>query len=417
VNEELKKEFERLEAALGKNAEALKALDTLRAQATAREADVKEIREKMALIEKANEERGRAITDMQQRLRTERLDADPAGNRRRAVELFGMMGRQLFCRHANIAVPRRYAAEAAQVEAYRAQRATVEESTGGGAYFIPTMLEQDILDTLEEVSPILSLVDLAVGMPTKGTMPTLTSRPSLQPKRASSDTAMSQSDFGFSQMTWDTDEAYLFFPVDNWLLELSPFALGSRLIPLTREAFLDGLAKWVILADGTASYNSDTGILNETTYVSTMAAGKKAFGDVDNPSLVKALQAMLVRGRGPRCRWVMSLYVLGILEELNRTGKVPVISYGTGDEVYCKRRPVVIDENFPDEADDGAAKVVLGVGDLAAYLVVVAASGIQIASSTEYLFGKNQTCFRATGHIDVVRKPVNNFRLLKTAAA
>ena len=347
MNEELKKEFERLEAALGKNAEALKALDTLRAQATAREADVKEIREKMALIEKANEERGRAITDMQQRLRTERLDADPAGNRRRAVELFGMMGRQLFCRHANIAVPRRYAAEAAQVEAYRAQRATVEESTGGGAYFIPTMLEQDILDTLEEVSPILSLVDLAVGMPTKGTMPTLTSRPSLQPKRAS----------------------------------------------------------------------SDTGILNETTYVSTMAAGKKAFGDVDNPSLVKALQAMLVRGRGPRCRWVMSLYVLGILEELNRTGKVPVISYGTGDEVYCKRRPVVIDENFPDEADDGAAKVVLGVGDLAAYLVVVAASGIQIASSTEYLFGKNQTCFRATGHIDVVRKPVNNFRLLKSAAA
>lgn len=416
MDPEIKKALDELREQLGKNAEGLARLDAIETAATAREASVTAIRTELDAVKAAHEEREKALTDMQQKLRVQREAADPAQERQRAVEMFGMQMRQLFCEHRRLELPTRFRGERDRVSEYLKQRATVEESTGAGTYFIPTILEADIVDTLEEVSDVLGRVDFAMGMPTKGTIPTLTTRPSLQPKRASSDTAMTQTDFGFSQMTWDTEECYLFFPVDNWVLELSPFGLGQRLIPLTREAFLDGLAKWVMLADGTSSYNSDTGIFNEATYVTAMASGHKAFGDLSNGDLIKLMAATLKRGRA-RGTWTMSLHVLGVMEEMNRTGKVPIITYGQGDEIYCKRRPVVIEESAPDEGDDAADTAMLGFGDLGAWFVVLAGSGIQMATSTEYLFGKNQTCYRATAHIDVVRKPVNTFRLLKTAAA
>lgn len=416
MDPEVKKALEALRAELGKNVEAMARLDAIEKAATAREADAKQIRAELEKVMKAHEERGKAITDMQQTMRVQRESADPVRERRRAIELFGMQMRQSFCDFRRVEIPERFRGERELLEAMRKQRATLQEGTGGGTYFIPTILETELIDTLEEVSEILGLVDFAAGMPTKGTIPTITTRPSLQPKRASSDTEMSQTDFGFSQVTFDTDEVYLFYPVDNWILELSPFNLGSRLMPLTREAFLDGLSKWVLLADATASYNNDTGIFKETTYVSSMPAGKTAFGDLENPHLVKLMKETLKRGRA-RGTWLMSLHVLGILEELNRTGKIPVITYGPADEIYCNRRPVIVEEDAPDEGDDAVATAVLGFGDLASWLVVLAGNGIQMASSTEYLFGKSQTCFRATAHVDVVRKPVNTFRLLKTAAA
>jgi HK97 family phage major capsid protein len=329
--------------------------------------------------------------------------------------MFGMMMRESFCRAMRTEVPERFRGEADILKQYREQRATLEESTGSGTYFVPTILFQQIIDTLEEISDIGNRVDLMTGMPTKGTIPTLTGRPTLQPKRASSDTQMTTSDPSFGEMSFDTEEAYILFYVDMWLLTLSPFALGGFLLPLTRDAYVEGMADWIMNADGTSNYNSTTGILNEATYVTAMDAGKVAFGDLDNAALNKVLAALLKRGRSGD--FLMSLYMMGVLEDLNRTGKTPVLTYGQGGEPRCKGRPVVIDEAMPDEADNKPDSVVMAVGDLKSMLVVIAGDGINLATSEHFRFNRNQLAIRATGHLDIKRKPINTLRLLKTAAA
>ena len=69
-----------------------------------------------------------------------------------------------------------------------------------------------------------------------------------------------------------------------------------------------------------------------------------------------------------------------------------------------------------DLAADEANKAFLGYGDLATFLVGLV-GGIQIGVSTEYLFGENQTAFRAIVNMDMKRKPSATYTILKTAAA
>ena len=80
------------------------------------------------------------------------------------------------------------------------------------------------------------------------------------------------------------------------------------------------------------------------------------------------------------------------------------------------QNPVVIDEGMPDLAESDAGKAVMGFGDLATWMVGLI-GGIQIAVSTEYLFGKNQTAFRGVLNMDIKRKPVATFMTIKTASA
>ena len=91
-----------------------------------------------------------------------------------------------------------------------------------------------------------------------------------------------------------------------------------------------------------------------------------------------------------------------------------VITYAQDGTARALQNPIVIDEGMPDAADSGAAKGFLGFGDLATYLVGMV-GGIQIASSTDYLFGKNQTAFRGVVNMDIQRKPAATLIHLKTA--
>ena len=437
MDPELKKALDDLRGALSenekRNTDVVARLDTIDEKATERETKiteseemVKALRTELDELKKGTDERDQKITDMQQKMRVAREQSDPLANdQRAAVEMIGMMGRELLANYVRSEIPERYRGEADLLKAYaqaRAdrlspqQRATLEESTGVGAYFIPTLLDSAIIDAMEEESDMLARVDLQTGMPTKYTIPVLTTTPTLQPKRASSDTDMTQSDPVFGQLSVDSEECYFYFPVDNWLLELSPHALGSFLMSNLVSWFNRGLANWVVMADGSASYNSFTGLLNEATYVVNMDAGKTSFADIDNTQLMKALAYLYKRGRA-RGVFGMSLYVLGLLEELNRTGKPKVITEGKNGEYRCKNRPVVIEEDMPDEGDNDAGVGFMTIGDLGTELVSVAGSGIRPRVSTEVLWKRNQTCFGVIAHVAIARKPVKTLALLKTAAA
>jgi len=411
MDPELKKALDGLRSEVGeKNTELRAAIDEVEKQAKAREATVTELREKLDEIAQANEEREKTLKAMKDEMRVQLVKADPLREKREAVAMLGMVARDMLARELNMPIPQRFAEESERVKQFRA---TLAEGTGTG---IPTILSQEILDTLEETSDILQFTDLQVGVPTKGTIVTWTGRPTLQSKRASTDTDMTESDPTIGSYSWDTEETYFFFPVDNWLLTLSPLALGQRIMENMRDWFLNGLVNWFINADGTASYNSDTGVLNDTQNVYTLGSGKTGFADVVKTDLDKAKAKVLKRGRA-RGNWLMHLTVLGVLEELNRTGKTPVVSHDNAGNARVLYQPAKLDEDMPDLDSSAKSTAFMGYGDLSAWLVAIAGNGIEIATSKEYFFNRNQTCFRAMGHIDIVRKPINTWVLLKTAAS
>jgi len=411
VDAELTRAIEALKSEVGAgSAEIRTQIEAIEKGAEERVKTVLEFRTEIDELKAVNEEREKQLTEMKQKMRLVAGAADPIKERREALAMLGMMGREMLARELGMPIPPRFAGEAEQVREYRA---TLAETTGTG---IPTILSQEILDTIEEVSDILTRVDLQVGVPTKGSVVTWTGRPTLQAKRASTDTDMTESDPTIGSYTWDTEETYFFFPVDNWLLELSPLQLGMRIMENMRDWYLAGLVNWFINADGTSSYNSDTGVLSDTQNVYTLPAGKTSFGDVAKAHLVAAKAEVLKRGRA-RGQWLMHLTVQGVLEDLNRTGKTPVISHDNAGNARCLYQPVVLDEDMPDLDASAVDTAFMGYGDLAAWLVAIAGNGIQIATSKEYFFNRNQTCFRALGHIDIVRKPINTWVLIKTAAA
>jgi HK97 family phage major capsid protein len=336
--------------------------------------------------------------------------------REHGLVVMGAICRQLMAERQRVDIPARFKGEAQIVREY-IERATLEAGATTGSYAIPTIMSQEIIDTLEEVSDLVARTDFQPDLPGNVDFPTIAGRPTLQHARASVDTAMTASDPTFGQLQVRPDEGYCYFGVDNRLIQMSPLALGQVFLNLTREGVVGGLATDLLSGDGTSTYNGITGILNESTaaYVYTMPSGKTAFSDLTATYLRAAMAKALKRGRANGV-WVLSLDVLGVIEDLDRTGKVPVVSYSPTGETLVFRRPVVIDEGMPDSADSAAAKAFFGFGDLRTYMVGLV-GGIQIATSEHVRFDKNQTAFRGTVNFDIKRKPVATFITGKTAAS
>ena len=299
-------------------------------------------------------------------------------------------------------------------------RATLTPLSTTGSYLVPTVTEAAIRDAVEEVSELLSLVDWIPGLPAGGTFnfTFLATRPVMQPKRASSDTEMTASDPVFSQLQLSPNETYLFFPVDNKLFLMSAVALGGYFEGLCRDAMIDKLAYWVLRADGTASYNSITGTLAETTadYIYTLPSGKTTFASLAASDLTGAKAKVFKRGRGPRGRWIMDLEVLGVVEDLDRTGKNPVVRESEDGTYRIKGNPVVIDEYMPG-LDESAADTGFALYGDPATIILGMVGGMRIASDASVKFDKNQTAFRGDVIVDIKRKPVKTLVLVKTAAA
>jgi HK97 family phage major capsid protein len=422
MDPELKKALEELREKLGKNVEALTRVDAIETAATQAGADIKLLRTQLETIEKANADREKTIVELQRAGRLQAIQRDGGQDRRYAVEMLGMLTRQLLCRQLKREIPARFAPETELVRAWENEhiaRATLAADAVTGSYLVPTITEAQLIDTLEEMSELLGKVEFIPGLPAAGTiyMPTLTGRPTLQPARATTDTKMSQTDPTFGLLELTPKEAYIYFPVDNHLIEMSVFALGQWINGLMREWMIGGICDWLLNADGTAAYNSMTGILEESTaaYLYSLPAGKMAFADLAKSDLTAIKKQSLKRGRA-RGVWLMALDVEGIVEDMEREGKAPVITYDPAGNSRILKNPVINDEGMPDLAQSKKDTPFIAYGDLAT-MIVGLQGGFKIASDQSERFGYNQTSFRAIVNMVLKRKPVKTLILAKTAAA
>jgi HK97 family phage major capsid protein len=422
MDPELKKILDELRAQLGKNVDAIARLDAIEALAKQGQTDVAALRGEIELVRKTVTEREQIVRDLVQQGRVQAQQRDPSIVRGDSLALLGAIVRSELARANRMELPAAFRGEVELVRGFQEQclaRATVTPMSATGSYLVPTITEAAIRDALEEVSELLGLVDLMPGLPATGTfnMTFLATRPTMQPKRAGTDTAMSASDPVFAQLALSPQETYVFFPIDNKLFLMSAVALGGYFEGLCRQAMADRLAYWLLRADGSATYNSITGMLAEATadYVYSLPSGKTGFADLTDQDLNKAKAKVLKRGRGLKGRWIMDLEVQGVIENIDRTGKVPTITYAQDGTPRIKQNEVTIEEYMPGLDESAPATGFALYGDPATYVVAMV-GGMQIASDSSVRFDKNQTAFRATTIVDIKRKPVKTLVVLKTAA-
>jgi HK97 family phage major capsid protein len=418
MDEELKRLLDELREQIGQgNTDLAERIDAIETAAGAREADVSALREQIETIQQAATEREATIAEMQRRSRVERIEREGIATEREAQEVLGVLCARSLAAHRGVSLPRHYQAAVQRAEQFNERvRASLETDSGSGANVVPTLLSSQVFDTVEEVSSLLNFCDFQPNLPGKMDLPTLTSRPSLQHKRTNVSTEMSEGSIGISQVSFDPDEMYIFIPVDNRLLEMSAVNLGALVMRLIREGAVEGLVNDLLNADGTSAYNSITGFLNESTaaYLYIMSSDLTAFGDVTFDELWQIKSKALKRARA-RGRWVMSNDVLGLIANLDRTGKVPAVTYGRQGNVQVLMSPVEIDEGMPELTDSTAATAFIGFGDLSEYLVGLT-TDMRIDVSSEYRFGYNQTCWRLVLNGDIKRKGSAGFITGKTAS-
>lgn len=423
MDPELKKALEALRSEVGaKNVDALARIEAIEKAAQTGTESTKALRAELDVVKQTVAEREQVLRELRENARVIAMRRDPIQERHEALEMLGMIVRSELARAQNIEMPAAYRREVELVRAYREQviaRSTITPMSTTGSYLVPTVTDGQIQSAIEDVSELLGLVDFQPGLPPGGTFnfTFLSTRPSMQEKRSSSDTAMTASDPVFAQMAVSPAEMYVFFPVDNKMFQMSAASLGGFFEGLCRDAIIDKLAYWALRADGTSTYNSITGLLNETNaaYIASLTAGHTSMGKLDATDLFKVKGKCLKRGRGPKGRWLMDLEVQGIIEGIDRTGKTPLVTYGQDGSARLLQNPLVNDEYMPDTTEDGASKPCLLYGDLAT-LMVGMVGGIQVASDSSVRFDKNQTCFRGTVIADIKRKPVASLILGKTAA-
>jgi HK97 family phage major capsid protein len=424
MNEEIKKAFEEVRAALGKNTVAQERVDQLAQEAAQRDANLKNIQAELEQIRAQHQETQAALTEMKRKSRQQGIEADGVHDQRSAWAMLGMMARRKLAEFARTEIPSEFAHEREILDAYHKRcletRTTISAGAVTGSYLVPTFTESNIIDTLEEVSDLVSRVDFLTGLPGNVNIPTLTGRSSLKPTRATVATTMTAGDPTFGQVSLTPAEAYCYFPADNRLLLMSAVDLGRLLQPLLVDSAIAGIADWLLNGDGTSTYNSITGILNESTaaYIYQLGSGKTTFTSMEFTDFVQAMNKCLKRGRA-RGSWLAAFDVAWSWGDITRgDGKAPVLSYPGGmAEPMALLKPIIIEEGMPDlTTADQSGVAFCGFGDLATYIVGLQ-GGMQLGVSTEYLFGINQTAYRLVMNMDIKRKPAATFVTLKTAAA
>jgi HK97 family phage major capsid protein len=415
MDPKLKEMFDALREELKKNGEAVRTITAIEQRVASGETSLTKAQDEIKTLRETVETVNRAIEDLKKEGRKAALARDGVTDKTLARAVLGMQVRALFFQHIGQPLPREFATER---EALEQHRATLNAGATGGSYLVPTIVEAEIMEAVEAVSPLVAACDFQPGLPGKVDLPTLTGRPALQAKRATVDTAMTQSDPTIGRVQFSPEEAYVYFPIDNRLMQMSAVQLGAWAQNLTRDAILDGLANWVLNADGSSTYNSITGLLNETTaaYVSALPSGKTAFSDLTKGDLTAAKAKALLRAQNIGT-WLMGAYIVGLVEDLDRTGKIPVITGGDGSGVRrILGNEVLVDAYMPGSAASAAGTAFAVFGDLKTVLVGLV-GGIQLGVSTEFLFNKNQTAFRGVINADIKRKAYAGLITLKTAAS
>lgn len=417
-DEGLRRALEDLDGSVGKAIEFKPAIDAVTSRAVKAEESITVLRTEVDTLKADLTKRENEIKDLMKRDRVAALGREGVRSKSRGLELLGMQLRRAACARLGVAVPDAFKGEDEVLRDFMSRATLSADGGAGGNYTIPTVTAGEIMDTLEEVSSLLALADFRPGLPGKMDMPTLTGRPGLQHKRATVDTNMTASAASIAQLAFDPDEGYVLLPIDNRWIQMSAIGLGTIGMPLVRDAIVQGLCNDLLNADGTASYNSITGALQDATaaYLQVLPNGKKSFADVTALDLSKAKAKALKRARGPRGRWVLSQDVLTSCYEMERMGKVPVVTFGNDGMPRIFGNEVEVEELMPDMAEDAVSKTFALFGDLATYMVGLV-GGIQIEASRDALFLANQTAIRGVINFDIVRKPMASLIGLRTAAA
>lgn len=413
MDKELQRMLDELKANVGRSVEALPKIAAIEERLLKGDATLAESKKAVEELRGLVETQKKEIEDIRKAARVQAIQRDGVGERKNGLRILGMQVREMLCHRLGIEMPVAFRGEAEQLKQYRA---TLNADDATGSYLVPTITESEIIDTLEEVSPLVAMCDFQPGLPGKMDIPTLTGRPALRYKRATVDTAMGVSEPSFGQLSFDPDEMYCFFAVDNRLLQMSAIRLGELCVSLIRDGMMQGLADAVLNATGAAAYNSMTGILAEATaaYVLSLPAGKTAFSDITKADLSAAKAKALLRAQNIG-KWIMGSWVRSLLGDLDRTGKEPVISRGAQGEDLILGNGTVVEALMPAQAASGAGKGFLAFGDLKTMFVGMV-GGIQLGTSTEFLFNKNQTAFRGVINGQIVRKPFAGLITVKTAA-
>lgn len=414
--EEMLKKLELLREELGKNTTAVAKVDALERTLLERSASIVKIEAQLEAIKAESAAREKQIETLRREARVVGIERDGVRTPDHGLRVMGMMAREALAQHERCELPVDFKHEVQLLREYRER--TLDSGATTGSYLVPAITNAELLDAVEEVSDILSRVDLVSGLPGASTFywPVLTARSALKPARATVDTAATASAPTFDQLSVSPNEAYVYFPVTNRLLQMSAVDLGRICQQNLRDAMIQGIADWVISGDGTSTYNSFTGILAQSAaaYVSTLPAGKTAFGDLTVSDLRKAKQKLLKRGRA-RGVALMSLEVLGVIEDLDRQGKTQIVTYDNAGNARVMMMPVVLDEGMPTLDDSAVSKGFIALGDLQTMLVAIVGQ-IEFAVSSEVLFDKLQTAFRAVINMGIARKPAATLVTLKTPA-
>lgn len=414
MDPKLQEMFDGLRTEIGKSAEAVQAVTAIQERVATGETNLKKAHDEIKIIRESYDAVQKEIESLKRETRVRAIARDGVTDRREGLALLGAQLRANLAHHLGLAIPERFAGEAEMVRDFQ-KRSTLNAGATTGSYLVPTIVESEIMEAVEAVSPLVGMCDFQPGLPGKMDLPTLATRPSLTYKRTTIDTDATASDPVIGRVQFAPDEGYIFFPVDNILLEMSAVQLGSYCQTLIRDGILDGLSYAILNADGTSTYNSLTGVLKETTagYISSLPGGKTAFSDVTKGDLTAAKAKALRKAQNIGV-WLVGAYILGLIEDFDRTGKREVITDGPSG-LRCLGNPVVVDAYMPTSSDSAAATGFAVFGDLKTMFVGLV-GGIKIAVSTEVLFKRNQTGFRGVINFDIKRKPFAGLITLKTAA-
>lgn len=398
---------------VGRAVEVLPKIEALEKKLTERDTDAKTMRDGIEALKADLKARADEIAECRRQQQV-RIDQDPARSKRQALIVLGAQLRQSLARAIGSEIPGRFSDERAVIEDYAKQRATLQAGSSPGSLMIPTMLEADFNTAMEDPSTIAGQTDYRPNLPGNIDVTVLTGRFALKGKRSSVDNELEKQEPAFTQLSIAPEEMSIFVPVDNRLLEMEAIGLASQMMPLLMDSFVDGIGYWALRADGTAAFNSLTGVLNNGTYKVAMPAGKKSFRDLSRDDLLRVKVSTLQRIQN-RGKFYLGAETLASIGDLDRQGKVALVTQMNG-KTLVDGNEVVVDQYMPVGSESAADKPLLAFGDMAA-MVVGLKAGVQVDASREYYFGKNQTCFRLIAYGDIKRKPANLLTVLRTAAA
>ena len=424
---ELRAALTEMASVIGDNVEGQKRFTEITTMLTTTDATVKVVRSEIQKVTDEFTAFRKQVEDEKKAQREQRIAETGIRTADKAFETLGIIVRQQLIqkgRHQEVAGfdPKKFENERAIYDGYM-QRATLQAGATPGSILIPTVTEAMLFDAIEEISEFVNETDFKTGLVSNLILPGRTGRPHLQPMPASVDTERTRQSMNFGSITFTPKEVGFLFPVDNKLLLMSAVDLGRVVYSTMMETAVNDLGYWAMWADGTAAYAGITGVMKSATpqqYV--LPAGGVSMANIADTDLQSGKAQTFLRSQNSG-KWVYGSYMDSVVTNLNRLGKVPLYTYDNGGQRKLLGNEVMIDPNMtvqkpladmPEVPADGPDQGFAMFGNMKG-LFVGLAGNVQLAASSDYLFGQNQTAFRLVMYLDIQAYLGRHLAVFKTA--